>query len=96
MARLTDEERLNNLNEKIEQMQERKKRLRQQINNRERKERTRRLIQVGGLIEKHFNIEGPEQAAKLIYFLQRTVKENKQDIFSLNIEMVKDELDISK
>ena len=47
LARRTEEERLVDLEEKIRKMQLEKQRLANQVRQKERKERTRRLIQVG-------------------------------------------------
>lgn len=52
--RRSPEERLAELNKKMEQLKAQKQRVQAQLNQKERKERTRRLIQVGAIFEKHF------------------------------------------
>lgn len=52
--RRSPEEQLSELERKIEQLKARKQQLQSKISQKERKERTRRLIQVGAILEKHF------------------------------------------
>lgn len=52
--RRSPEERLAELNKKMEQLKAQKQRVQAQLNQKERKERTRRLIQVGAIFEKQF------------------------------------------
>ncbi|WP_088835406.1 hypothetical protein [Paenibacillus tyrfis] len=52
--RRSPEERLAELNKKMEQLKAQKQRVRAQLNQKERKDRTRRLIQVGAIFEKQF------------------------------------------
>ena len=54
----TDEERLKELEEKMEQMKVQKQQVESRLKEKERKERTRRLIQVGAIFEKYFDIIG--------------------------------------
>lgn len=51
MARKTDEERLQELEKKIEQAKAKKLQIERRMKEKERKERTRRLIQVGAIFE---------------------------------------------
>jgi len=60
-----------------------------QVRQKERKERTRRLIQVGGLIEKHFEIEGEEETIKLIASFKEVVAKNKEKILEMNIDQAR-------
>ena len=55
MARKTDEERLKELEKKIEQIKVQKQQVESRLKEKERKERTRRLIQVGAIFEKYFD-----------------------------------------
>lgn len=50
-------EEMNGINEKIRVLEQRKKALEYKLTNEGRKERTRRLIQKGALLEKYLNIE---------------------------------------
>ncbi|MEK4444360.1 MULTISPECIES: conjugal transfer protein TraD [unclassified Niallia] len=95
MARRTEEERLVDLEEKIRKMQLEKQRLANQVRQKERKERTRRLIQVGGLIEKHFEIEGEEEIIKLIASFKKDVVKNKEKILKMDIEQARKILQIN-
>ena len=52
--RRSPEEQLSDVEKKMEQLKARKQQLQWKITQRERKERTRRLIQVGAIFEKHF------------------------------------------
>ncbi|NBD28375.1 DUF3847 domain-containing protein, partial [Paenibacillus sp. T1] len=52
--RKTPEERLAELNKKMEQLKAQKQRVQAQLSQKERKERTRRLIQVGAIFESQF------------------------------------------
>ncbi|MFB6367725.1 hypothetical protein ACFCP7_27560 [Paenibacillus elgii] len=52
--RRSPEERLADLEKKMEQLKAQKQRVQAQVNQKERKERTRRLIQVGAIFEKQF------------------------------------------
>ncbi|UQZ76242.1 hypothetical protein C2I17_17720 [Niallia circulans] len=86
MARRTEEERLVDLEEKIRKIQLEKQRLANQVRQKERKERTRRLIQVGGLMEKHFEIEGEEEVIKLIASFKEVVEKNKEKMLAMDID----------
>lgn len=94
MARKTEEERMMDLDEKIKRMQLEKQRLANQVKQKERKERTRRLIQIGALMEKHFEFEGEEEAIKLIASFQDSVLKNKDKIKQLNINVAREKLGI--
>ncbi|NOJ74077.1 DUF3847 domain-containing protein [Paenibacillus alvei] len=52
--RRSTEERLEELDKKMEQLKAKKQQLRAQVSQKERKERTRRLIQIGAIFEKQF------------------------------------------
>ncbi|MCM3364792.1 conjugal transfer protein TraD [Niallia sp. MER TA 168] len=95
MARRTEEERLIDLEEKIKKMQLEKQRLANQVRQKERKERTRRLIQVGGLIEKYLEIDGEEEAIKLIAYFKEDVVKNKEKILKMDIEQARKILQIN-
>jgi flagellin-specific chaperone FliS len=92
MARKTDEERLRELEEKMEQMKARKQQVENRMKEKERKERTRRLIQVGAIFEKYFDIVGVDQAEKIAFGLKEVVEKNKEKLLNMNLEKSKEEL----
>jgi hypothetical protein len=92
MARKTDEERLRELEEKLEQMKARKQQVENRMKEKERKERTRRLIQVGAIFEKYFDIVGVDQAEKIAFGLKEVVEKNKEKLLNMNLEKSKEEL----
>lgn len=57
MARKTNEEQLIEVTAKLEQLQNKKASLEKKIKERQRKDRTKRLIEKGALAEKYFNCE---------------------------------------
>lgn len=57
MARKTNEEQLIEVTAKLEQLQNKKASLEKKIKERQRKDRTKRLIEKGALSEKYFNCE---------------------------------------
>lgn len=54
VKRRTPEEQLAKLDEKMEQLKAKRQQIRSQISQKERKERTRRLIQIGAIFERQF------------------------------------------
>lgn len=77
MAR-SETERLEELDQKVKQLQAKKQRLQAQINHKKRKERTRRLIQIGAIFEKYFELEGVEEAEKVAFSYADNVKKNRE------------------
>lgn len=61
-ARKSPEEKLAEIEKKMEQLKARKQRMQQQISQKERKERTRRLIEIGAIFEKNFELQSKEEA----------------------------------
>ncbi|WP_451541579.1 hypothetical protein [Streptomyces sp. NPDC003631] len=94
MARKTEEERLLEMDEKIKKMQAEKQRLANQLKEKERKSRTKRLIQIGALMEKHLKIEGEEEAIKLIASFQKAILERKEQIQAMDIHLAREILGI--
>lgn len=86
MGRKTDQERLQELEEKMEQIKKKKQQLANRLQVKERKERTRRLIEVGAIFEKYFEIEGQEEAEKIAISLKNYVETNKDKFLSLTKE----------
>ncbi|MGY3386806.1 putative flavoprotein YhiN [Paenibacillus polymyxa] len=69
-TRRTPEQRLEDVDRKIKEFEERKKKLKAQVAKQERKDRTRRLIETGAIFEKHFETTSVEEAQKLILELK--------------------------
>uniref|UniRef100_UPI003F4CD5DB hypothetical protein n=1 Tax=Actinomadura geliboluensis TaxID=882440 RepID=UPI003F4CD5DB len=85
MARKTDEERLRELEEKMEQIKARKQQVASRIQQKERKERTRRLIQVGAIFEKYFDIVGEDEAEKVAYGMKEAVHKHKDKLLKIDV-----------
>jgi hypothetical protein len=78
--RRSPEERLAELNKKMEQLKAQKQRVQAQLSQKERKDRTRRLIQVGAIFEKQFPKMADftmEQVSELASALGDLVKEKQ-------------------
>jgi hypothetical protein len=91
MARKSDEERLKELEEKMEQIKAIRLQLESRVKEKERKARTKRLIEVGAIFEKYFEIEGQEEAEKVALGFEYIVLRNKDKI----LKMSKEELEES-
>jgi hypothetical protein len=91
MARKTDAERLQELEDKMEQIKARKQQVESRIQQKERKERTRRLIQVGAIFEKYFDIVGEDQAEKVAYGMKDAVDKHKDKLLNIDVEKSKKE-----
>ncbi|HLU20991.1 MAG TPA: hypothetical protein VKZ77_00745 [Bacillaceae bacterium] len=89
MGRKSNGEKLQELNTKISQLEARKERMLNRFKEQERKERTRRLIQVGAIFEKYFNIVGIEEAEKIAIGLNKTVKKHKDELMKINVKKSK-------
>jgi len=89
VARKTDAERLQELEDKIEQIKVRKQQVASRIAQKERKERTRRLIQVGAIFEKYFDIVGEDQAEKVAYGMKDAVGKHKERLLTIDVEKSK-------
>lgn len=68
--RRSPEARIAEYNKKIEQLRVRKQQLEAQLNERERKARTRRLIEIGAIFEKNFNLFSKEEAEHVAHTLR--------------------------
>ena len=77
-SRKTNEEKLQEVEKKLQQLQNQKKTLLQKQKQEERKARTRRLIQIGALAEKYLHCEGIEPAA-FEKMLQKMVSEKNDE-----------------
>lgn len=90
MGRKTDEERLRELEEKMEQIKAKKQQIANRLKEKQRKERTRRLIQVGAIFEKYFDIEGEDQAEKIAFGMKETVKKHKEKLLRIDVQKSKE------
>jgi len=90
MVRKTDEERLKELEEKMEEIKAKKQQIAARIKEKERKARTRRLIQIGAIFEKYFGIEWEKEAEKIAYGLKDVVKKQKDRLLRIDVEKSKE------
>jgi len=65
------EEKIVAIEKKMDQLKARKQKLEIELSQKERKDRTRRLIQIGAIFEKHFEIQSVEDAEVLAKHLQQ-------------------------
>lgn len=89
VARKTDEEKLQDLEKQMEQIKARKQQVETRLKEKERKQRTKRLIEVGAIFEKYFEIEGKEEAEKIALAFQHPVLKNKSKVISMSMEQIK-------
>ncbi|MGE8082153.1 hypothetical protein [Peribacillus loiseleuriae] len=89
MARKTDEERLQELEKQMEQIKAKKQQLASRVQAKERKERTRRLIQVGAIFEQYFEFVGEDQAEKIAYGMKEAVEKHKEKLLNIDVEKSK-------
>jgi hypothetical protein len=75
--RRSPEEKLAELNKKMEQLKAQKQRVQALLNQKERKERTRRLIQMGAIFEKYFNLQSLEDAEIMAKQLLQLAQKNE-------------------
>ncbi|WP_451541594.1 hypothetical protein, partial [Streptomyces sp. NPDC003631] len=68
----------------MEQIKAKKQQVASRIQQKERKERTRRLIQVGAIFEKYFDIVGEEEAEKVAYGMKNAVENNKEKLLKID------------
>lgn len=90
------EEIIEELDKKVEQIKARKQKLQAQVGQKERKERTRRLIQIGAIFETNLKLKSVEEAQERVEyfqaweeFLQNVMNEqgmNKVDALSYIVE----------
>lgn len=75
MPRRNEAERLAELEKKMEQLKAKKQRLQAELNQKERKARTRELIQIGAIYQKYFDLENVEHAEQLAKKLKKIWEE---------------------
>lgn len=86
MAKKTDQERLQEIEEQMEKIKSRKQQLQNRLKEKNRKERTKRLIEVGAIFEKYFEIEGQEEAEKIAKALKKYVATHKEKLLEMTIQ----------
>lgn len=94
MARKTDVERLQELEKKMEHIKVRKQQVESRMKEKERKDRTRRLIQVGAIFEKYFDLVGEDQAEKIAFGMKEMVEKNKEQLLNIDLEKSKDKNEV--
>lgn len=83
-------EQIENIDLKIQQMKARKQQLESRLKEKERKDRTRRLIQVGAIFEKYFDFVGEEEAEQYALYLQNKARTEREKITKVDIEKSKE------
>lgn len=91
MTRKTDEEKLQELEQKIEQLKAQKQQAEARLKEKNRKERTRRLIQIGAIFEKYFELENTEDAEQVALSYHQSVQEHKEKIKKVDVEKSKEQ-----
>ena len=71
-----------------------KQQVESRMKEKERKERTRRLIQVGAIFEKYFEIADIDQAEKIAFSLKKHVENNKEKIMAVDLEKSKEKTEL--
>lgn len=79
VVRRSPEEKLAELNKKLEQLKAQKQRVQAQLNQKERKERTRRLIQIGAIFEKYFDLRSVEDAEAMAKQLRQLANKSEDE-----------------
>lgn len=88
MARKSELERLRELDEQMNKIKARKQQLEGRLKEKERKARTKRLIEVGAIFEKYFEIIDQEDAEKMAIYLSSTVARKKGEILKMTKEEI--------
>lgn len=89
MAKKTDQERLQEIEEQMEKIKARKQQVESRMKEKERKIRTKRLIETGAIYESYFETESKEDAEKMALYLQGMALKNKEKVLSKSLEEVK-------
>lgn len=93
MVRKSDEEKLRELEEQMDKIKVRKQQLEGRLKEKERKARTKRLIEVGAIFEKYFDIKGQEEAEKLAIGMKPYAMKNKEKILTMTKEQLERQLE---
>lgn len=91
MAKKTDQERLQEIEEQMEKMKARKQQVESRMKEKERKARTKRLIETGAIFEKYFNIKSEEEAEQIAYGMREVVAKNKDKLKNIDVEKSKNQ-----
>jgi hypothetical protein len=83
-------EQIESIDLKIRQMKAKKQQLESRLKERERKDRTRRLIQVGAIFEKYFDFVGEEEAEKYALYFQNKARSEKENIKKIDLQKSKE------
>ncbi len=83
-------EQIENLDLKIQQMKAKKQQLEARLKEKERKARTRRLIQVGAIFEGYFDFIGEEEAEQYALYLQNKARSEKENIKRIDVQKSKE------
>lgn len=83
-------EQIENIDLKIQQMKAKKQQLEARLKEKERKARTRRLIQVGAIFEKYFDFVGEEEAEQYALYLQNKARSEREKITRVDVEKSKE------
>lgn len=73
------------IEKQIEQLKSKKQKMISLENEKKRKERTKRLIEIGSIFETYFQIESKKQAIQIAKGFTETVIENKEYIEQIEI-----------
>src|SRR5579875_2428482 len=88
MARKSELERLHELEDQMNKIKARKQQLEARLKEKERKARTKRLIEVGAIFEKYFEITDQEDAEKIAIYLSSTVARKKEEVLKMTKEEI--------
>lgn len=91
--RKSEEDKLKELEQKIEQMKAKKQQMASRLKEKERKARTKRLIEIGAIFEKSFGLTSKEEAEKYAIGLRGTAKKYKEQILAINVELEKSKIE---
>lgn len=75
----------------MEQIKAKKQQVANRIQQKERKQRTRRLIQVGAIFEKYFDLVGEDQAEKVAYGMKDIVEKHKEKLLKIDVKKSKEQ-----
>lgn len=78
MVKKSEQEKLEEINKRMEQLKIQKQQIQAKLNQKERKERTRKLIQMGAVFEKWFELHSLEEAEDVARTFQQMVKSHLQ------------------
>lgn len=86
VTKKTDEERLLELEQKIEQAKAKKQQIEKRVKEKERKERTRELIQAGAIFKKILGYQSLEEAEQMAWIVKKAISENRDKVKTIDLE----------